>query len=103
MLLRAAQGMTNETSPQRWGMDSHTVARWRGRFFRRGWPGLEKTLRAAEASPGCATGSPENRRAHHAERSGERHSLERADAGRDDGHQPVDGASRLKANGSSRT
>jgi transposase len=42
MLLRAAQGMTNDDIAAAVGMDSHTVARWRGRFLQAGLAGLEK-------------------------------------------------------------
>lgn len=42
MLLLAAQGMRNEEIAKRVGTDSHTVARWRGRFLHGGLAGLEK-------------------------------------------------------------
>ena len=42
MLLRAAQGMTNDDIAEAVGTDSHTVARWRGRFLQAGLAGLEK-------------------------------------------------------------
>jgi len=42
MVLRAAQGMRNADIAEAVGTDSHTVARWRGRFLQAGLAGLEK-------------------------------------------------------------
>jgi len=42
MVLRASQGMRNEQIAQAVGTDSHTVARWRGRFLQTGLAGLGK-------------------------------------------------------------
>jgi transposase len=42
MLLLAAQGVRNEEIAKAVGTDSHTVARWRGRFLQAGLAGLEK-------------------------------------------------------------
>jgi transposase len=42
MVLLAAQGMRNEDIAVAVGTDSHTVARWRGRFLQAGLAGLEK-------------------------------------------------------------
>jgi transposase len=42
MLLLAAQGMRNDEIAETVGIDSHTVARWRGRFLQAGLAGLEK-------------------------------------------------------------
>jgi transposase len=42
MILMADEGMTNKAIAKAVGMDSHTVARWRGRFVEKGLSGLKK-------------------------------------------------------------
>ena len=42
MVLMAAEGMTNQDIAKALGTDSHTVARWRGRFAQQGLSGLKK-------------------------------------------------------------
>jgi transposase len=42
MVLMASQGMENQAIAEAVGADSHTVARWRGRFLEAGLAGLEK-------------------------------------------------------------
>jgi transposase len=42
MLLMASQGMENKAIAEAVGADSHTVARWRGRFLQAGLAGVEK-------------------------------------------------------------
>jgi len=42
MLLMASQGLENQAIAEAVGTDSHTVARWRGRFLQAGLAGVEK-------------------------------------------------------------
>ena len=42
MVLMAAEGMTNQDIAKALDIDSHTVARWRGRFLQKGLSGLKK-------------------------------------------------------------
>ena len=97
MLLMASQGMENQAIAEAVGTDSHTVARWRGRFLQAGLAGVEKDAPRSGRKPTLRNRvAQKDRRANHANDARKRHPLERADAGGGNGFEPLDGASRLE-------